>query len=208
MKNNNFKDILLGRRSVKLYDENVKISNEELLEMIGEATSAPSSVNFQPWRFVIINTEKGKAKLRPNVLFNTRQNDTSSAMILVLADLRPQDRAEKVYDDAVEKGYMPQEVKESLFTSYKKSYDSLTEQQMREVVKVDSSLAAMQLMLVARAHGYETNAIGGFDSEGVLEMLGLDSSEYTTVLLISIGKAAEEGRPSARYNVEDITSFL
>ncbi len=44
-KNNDFSDITFGRKSVRLYDENYKISHEEMLEMIQEATAAPSSVN-------------------------------------------------------------------------------------------------------------------------------------------------------------------
>ncbi len=36
---------------------------------------------------------------------------------------------------------------------------------MNDVVKIDASLAAMQFMLVARAHGYETNPIGGFEEK-------------------------------------------
>lgn len=43
-KNNDFSDITFGRKSVRLYDENYKISHEEMLEMIQEATAAPSSV--------------------------------------------------------------------------------------------------------------------------------------------------------------------
>jgi Nitroreductase len=37
--NNNFSDITFGRRSVRVYDENFKISHEEMLEMIQEATT-------------------------------------------------------------------------------------------------------------------------------------------------------------------------
>ena len=33
---------------------------------------------------------------------------------------------------------------------------------MNEIVHIDASLAAMQLMLVARSYGYDTNAIGGY----------------------------------------------
>lgn len=208
MKNNNFGEIILGRRSVKVYDENVKISNEEILEIIDKAVTAPSSVNFQPWRFVVVNTAEGKEKLRPHVSFNSRQNDTSSAMIVVLADLKPQERAEEIYDEAVKMGYMPAEVKETILPNFKKMYDNMTPQQMRELVKIDSSLAAMQLMLVAREYGYDTNAIGGFNPAGVLDLLQLDPEKYTTVMLISIGKAAEEGRPSVRLKAKDITSFL
>ncbi|MBF0847788.1 nitroreductase family protein, partial [Streptococcus danieliae] len=96
---------------------------------------------------------------------------------------------------------MSKEVKEKLFPMYTKMYDSFSKKQMIEVVKIDASLASMQLMLVARSHGYATNAIGGFDSEGVLNMLGLSKNEYCTVMLISIGKAAKEGRPSVRRDV-------
>lgn len=59
-KNNDFSDITFGRKSVRLYDENYKISHEEMLEMIQEATAAPSSVNMQPWRFVIVEVKNQK----------------------------------------------------------------------------------------------------------------------------------------------------
>ena len=52
--NNDFSDITFGRKSVRVYDETVKISHEEMLTMIQEATTAPSSVNMQPWRFVVV----------------------------------------------------------------------------------------------------------------------------------------------------------
>lgn len=51
LKNNDFADITFGRKSIRAYDESVKISHEEMLEMIQESTIAPSSVNMQPWRF-------------------------------------------------------------------------------------------------------------------------------------------------------------
>ncbi|GAA3256227.1 hypothetical protein GCM10017706_08900 [Lactococcus lactis subsp. hordniae] len=70
-KNNDFSDITFGRKSVRLHDENYKISHEEMLEMIQEATAAPSSVNMQPWRFTIAETEESKAKLKPLIRFNT-----------------------------------------------------------------------------------------------------------------------------------------
>lgn len=46
--NNDFSSVVFGRKSVRVYDETVKISHEEMLEMIQETTTAPSSVNMQP----------------------------------------------------------------------------------------------------------------------------------------------------------------
>ena len=79
---NDFNEILEGRKSVKGFDPDYK--NEEMNEMIAKATKAPSSVNMQPWRFVVVESDEAKAKLRPLIQFNTNQNDTSSAMIVIL----------------------------------------------------------------------------------------------------------------------------
>ena len=58
--NNDFQDIVLNRRSIRSYDPSYKIEHNELLQMIDEAAKAPSSVNLQPWRFVIIKARKQK----------------------------------------------------------------------------------------------------------------------------------------------------
>ena len=81
---NDFNEILEGRKSVKGFDPDYKIPHEEMNEMIAKATKAPSSVNMQPWRFVVVESYEAKAKLRPLIQFNTNQNDTSSAMIVIL----------------------------------------------------------------------------------------------------------------------------
>ena len=49
-KTNDFNKIALERRSIKSYDPTVKISREEMNEILTEATRAPSSINFQPWK--------------------------------------------------------------------------------------------------------------------------------------------------------------
>lgn len=54
---------------------------------------------------------------------------------------------------------MPQEVKEQMLPIVLENYKSRTRQSMSDIVKVDSSLAAMQLMLVAKQHGYDTNQL-------------------------------------------------
>lgn len=206
-KNNDFSDITFGRKSVRLYDENYKISHEEMLEMIQEATAAPSSVNMQPWRFIIAETEESKAKLKPLIRFNTRQNDTSSAMILIFSDMLNYELGEEIYDQAVAEGKMPQEARDQQIGAIIPYYKSFSKQEMNDVVKIDSSLAAMQLMLVARAHGYETNPIGGFEKDQLAEAFDLDKERFVPVMILSIGKAVEEGYESVRMNADKVTTF-
>ncbi|MFW0183916.1 nitroreductase family protein [Rothia sp. CCM 9418] len=207
MKNNDFKDIIFNRKSIKVFDENVKIPREEMLEMIDEAVKAPSSVNLQPWRFVVVESQEGKDLLRPLIRFNTRQNDTSSAMIVIFGDMKCYEKAEDIYSRAVEQQLMPESVKNQLMELFMPRYENAPQQVMNDIVKIDSSLAAMQLMLVARAHGYDTNPIGGFEDDLIAEALGMDKEQYVPVLIVAIGKAAYEAHPSMRLKAEEITRF-
>lgn len=206
-KTNDFSEIITGRRSIRKYDTSVKISPEEMTEILTEATLAPSSVNMQPWRFLVIESAEGKAILAPLARFNQLQVETSSAMIAVLGDLNNFEYAEDIYSKAVELGYMPAEVKEKQMVGLTGFFSTVSPEVMKDSVLVDCGLVSMQLMLAARAHGYDTNAIGGFEKDKIAEAFGLDKIRYVPVMLISIGKAAESGYASVRLPIDKIAQW-
>lgn len=207
IKTNDFYEIMTGRRSIRTYDTEVKISKEEMTEILKEATTAPSSTNMQPWRFVIIESPEAKATLAPLASFNQQQVTTSSAVIAIFGDLNSFDKAEDIYGKAVELGYMPQEVKDRQLTALSGYYANMSPEVNKATVLVDGGLVAMQLMLVARAHGYDTNPIGGYDKEHIAEAFGLDKERYLPIMLLSIGKAADAGYTSVRLPVEEIAQW-
>ncbi|WP_336251050.1 nitroreductase family protein, partial [Stomatohabitans albus] len=194
--------------SVKVFDENVKIEHDEMLEMINEAVKAPSSVNMQPWRFLVVDSPKGKDILRPLIRFNTRQNDTSAAMVVVFGDMRCYENAEDIFSRAVGQGMMPEAIKQQTLSMFLPGYEQAPREVMNDIVKIDSSLAAMQFMLVARAHGYDTNPIGGFETDQIAEALGLDAERYVPVLIVAIGKANYDSHPTVRLDAKEITQFV
>lgn len=87
------------------------------------------------------------------------------------------------------------------------AYKSFSKQKMNDVVKIDSSLMAMQLMLVARAHGYDTNAIGDFEEDKLAAAFDLDPERYVSVMILAIGESDYEYHESVRLDVSDITKF-
>ena len=204
---NDFSDIVYNRRSIRKFDTSVKIPREEMLEILDKTVTAPSSVNMQPWRFVVVDSKEGKEKLEPFVSYNGLQNETSSAMVLIFADLKSQERAEEIYGKAVTQGKMPEEVKEKQLSSIVPMYEKAPFEVMNEIVHIDSSLAAMQLMLVARSYGYDTNAIGGYKKDGLAKAFGLDEDRHVPILIIALGKADEEGFESVRLDASDVTTF-
>ncbi|MBY0157992.1 nitroreductase family protein [Cytobacillus oceanisediminis] len=204
---NDFKEIITGRRSIRNYDQTVKISREEMAEILEEASLAPSSVNLQPWRFVVIDSKEGKETLAPLAKFNQRQVETSAAVIAVFVDMKSEIFIEKIYDTAVEKGYMPADVRDKQVPSIKGLVENMTFEQKKEMNLIDAGLVSMQLMLAARAHGYDTNPIGGYEKDRIADAFHLDKERYYPVMLISIGKAADQGYKSVRLPVEDITEW-
>jgi nitroreductase len=199
---------LTDRRSIRKYDSNVKISKEEMIDILSDATRAPSSMNMQPWRFVVVETPEGKEQLKDVLYGNQLQLETSAAMICIFTDLKKYEFAEKIYDKAVQAGLMPEVIREKQLRNITNMISTLSEDGIEKGGLIDSGLVAMQLMHVAREYGYDTCPIGGFRHEKLAEALSLDPKRYKPVLILSIGKALEQGYPSVRLDVEDITKWL
>ena len=200
-----FFDVIKGRKSVKYFDPNVKIKREEIIEMLNEANIAPSSCNLQPWRYIVVDTQEGKEKLG-SANYNKIQNDTSAAMIIVLGDLNHYGKFDEIYGEAVEKGYMTEEVKDGFEKGMGPQLENLPTDKNREGVYFDCGLWTMQFANIAYAKGYDTNIIGGFVREKVAELFELEEN-LIPVMLIALGKKEKEARPTVRMKAENLVRF-
>lgn len=198
---------LLERRSIRKYDPNIKISREEMNQILTEATRAPSSMNMQPWRFVVVETMEGKAQLKPALYGNLLQLETSSAMIVILTDLKKFEYAEQIFDQAVEANLMPVETRNKQIMNITNMIPTLSDDSLEKAGLIDGGLVAMQLMHIAKEHGYDTCPIGGFRHEMIVSALNLDINRYKPVMIVSIGKRAEDGHVSLRLPIKDITWY-
>ncbi|UUZ95377.1 nitroreductase family protein [Paenibacillus sp. P25] len=155
-----FINVIRERRSVRDYDPTVQISREEMNEILRETTLAPSSANMRPWRFLVIDSPELKQKLLP-IAFNQQQVVEAAAVIAVLGDMESIRNIEKIYGQAVEAGYMPEETAKSFVARYKGMFETMPREDIHRIVYTDGGLVSMQLMLVARARGYDTVPMGG-----------------------------------------------
>lgn len=200
-----FFNVLNERRSVRKYDSSFVISPEEIREILEIATKAPSSSNMQPWRFLVVTDPELKKKLHP-IAFNQQQVLEASAIVIVLGDLEMYSLSDKIYGAAVEAGYMTEEVANNFRANSTKYYTSLPPERLKEIVVFDTGLVAMQIMLTARAKGYDTVPMGGYNRDQVKELFQI-SDRYLPTLMLPIGKAAADGHPTTRLSVDDITFF-
>lgn len=199
--------VMEERRSIRKYDSSVKISREELSNILQDAMTAPSSFNLQPWRFTVIDSPEGKELIKPYMLFNQLQWETSSAIIALFGDMENFSYTDAILSANIENKLMTPEHKEKLLAVITKYKSEFTEERTRNSLILDCGFVGMQLMLAAKAYGYDTNPIGGYLKQELTEALGYDIKRYFPVLLISIGKAAEEGADSIRFSVDEVTQW-
>lgn len=203
----NFYDVIRERRSVRSYDPSVIISNEEIKELLEEAMLAPSSSNLNPWRFMVITGQDLKEKLHP-IALNQPQVLEASAMIVILSENNAHEfeHVNKVNERAVAAGFMTEEVKNRLNNSIREFYAPVSDQGKREWQMLDGGLLAMQLMLAAKARGYDTVPMLGYNVEEFRKAFNVPEN-LTDVLMIALGKAKESGFPSVRLTVDEVTSW-
>ncbi|MCP8857486.1 nitroreductase family protein [Latilactobacillus fuchuensis] len=208
--NNDFSKIMFDRHSVRQFDPSIKIPRDELQTMIEQAATAPSACNLQSWHFVVIDTPEGKSKLKEAAMkFNYPQIDSSSAVIFLAGDTK----SHEVYRDVWQKGYAAGKIDkaklDTILNTFLPLYEKATPEFLTLDATIDCSMVGMQLLLIARAHGYEANPWSGFNFKTIIPTLGLDEKRFVPVMAISLGKPATD-QPvlkTDRYNTPMLTEF-
>jgi nitroreductase len=189
------------RHSVRKYDPAATIPQEELNEILRLAASAPSSWNLQHWRFLVVTDQAQKEKLLP-IAYGQQQVVDAYATIIILGDLEADKAARVVYDDALAKGLVNEQVRDTMISQVEGAYKGNPEIARDEAIR-NSSFAAMQLMLAAKAKGYDTCPMGGYNRDALIEALNIPP-RYLPTLMLTLGKASVQAHPTTRLGLDQL----
>ncbi|KON70849.1 NAD(P)H nitroreductase [Peribacillus butanolivorans] len=200
-----FITIAKERRSVRQYDAEYAMTEEEIREILDIAIQAPSSSNLQPWRFLVIQDKQTQQELLP-IAHNQQQIVDASAVIAVLADIEGYKNAERIYGELVNKGIMKNEIKEPYVASIMHNYGNFSAEKALSVAMIDGGLVSMQIMLAAKAKGYDTVPMGGFDENKFVDAFNVPEN-FKPVMLISIGKGMKAGFEKVRLPLDTLITW-
>ena len=197
------------RRSVHEYsDEPV---SESTLESIFETVSlAPSGYNLQPWEFLALRDDERKAELK-EVAYGQDHVVTADTSVVVLGNTDPMAHAEVVFDDWLDKGYIPDEdVRDALLENVE-GMAAMSETERRIWTTRSTALAAMTLMYAAWSHGVASCPMEGFDADALVETFDIPEG-YEPVMLVTLGHPAEgaadiENTRKGRRPVEEFVHY-
>lgn len=174
------------RRAVKHFDSSHRLSDAEVATLYENALLSPTSFNIQHWRFLRITDSETRAAIRA-AAWDQAQVTDASELVLVCADVNAwKKEPQRYWRDA------PQEAQEMLIPMLQGFYEGREWIQRDEAIR-SGSIASQTLMLTAKAMGYDSCPMIGFDQDEVAKLVNLPE-DHVFVMMIAIGKAVEPAR--------------
>ncbi len=175
------------RRAIKHFDPDFKLTDEEIEKLLSLTILSPTAFNIQHWRFVNVKDPALRKQIRP-LAWDQAQITDSSLLIILTADLKAWEKEPVRYwknADAAVQDFMVPAIK---------TYYEGKEQVQRDEAFRSMGIAAQTLMLSAKAMGYDSCPMDGFDFDAVAKLINLPN-DHVIGLFVAIGKGIKEAWP-------------
>lgn len=180
-------EAIYQRRAIKGFDPNHKITEDDEKKLLEATIQAPTSFNIQHWRFVILRDTELRQKIR-ELGFDQAQMTDASLLILFTADM-------KAWGKGVERYWKnaPEQVSNMMVGMTGDFYKD-REWLQRDEAQRSIGMAMQTLMLAAKAMGYDSCPMIGFDIEKLAELINLPE-DYVMGPMVAIGKKVKDPWP-------------
>lgn len=175
------------RRSVKAFDPNHRMSEQEIDKLLSLAMLSPTAFNIQNWRFVLVRDPALRKEIR-TVAWDQAQVTDASLLVVLTADL-------KSWAMKPERYWLntPQPVQDFVVPAIGQYYEGRDQVQRDEAMR-SCGIAAMSLMLAAKEAGYDSCPMDGFDFDVVGKLINLPP-DHVIAMFVAIGKGVKEAWP-------------
>jgi nitroreductase len=184
-------DAILARRAVKHYDPAFVMPTADEAKIFEMAKNSPTSFNIQNWRFVNVKDKALRTEIR-KAAWDQAQVTDASLLIVLCADLKAWDKnPERYWSNA------PKPVQDFLVPLIKPFYEG-KEQLQRDEAMRSVGIAAQTIMLAAKAMGYDSCPMIGFDPTAVAALIRLPA-DHAVGMMITVGKAVTPAHPKGGF---------
>jgi len=181
-------DAIYQRRAIKHFDPEHQLTNEEETRILEAAIQTPTSFNIQHWRFVIVRDPALRKRIRTEFGNDQAQMTDASLLIVMTADTMAWAKEpDRYWQNA------PQEVCD-LLVNWMGPFHEGREWLQRDEAQRSIGLAMQTIMLSAKAMGYDSCPMIGFDIEKVAELINLPD-DHVMGPMVAIGKKTQESWP-------------
>ena len=179
-------EAIYARRSVKHFDRDHRMTDAEVRQLLESGMQAPTAFNIQHWRFVVVTDPELRKQIR-SAAWEQGQVTDASILIVMCGNLKAWKDAAHYWRNAA-----PQ-IREFLLPAIEQYYQG-REQIERDECMRSCGLAGQTIMLAAKAMGYESCPMDGFDFEEVGRIIGLPE-DHVISFMIAVGKGIHPPSP-------------
>lgn len=220
MSSKNIKEILNWRYTTKAFDTSRKITSENEENIKALLQMSPSSINSQPWHFIIASSSEGKKRLAKGTSgffsFNESKVLNASHVVLFCAKTEIHDTFLGHVTDKEDKDgrFANEEFKnqnlgaKQLFTNIHK-YDLKDAQHWMEK---QVYLNIGNFLLGVATLGIDAVPMEGIDVKALDEEFGLREKGFTAIVMVGLGYRASDDfnskLPKSRLEKEEIFTII
>jgi len=191
-------DAIYQRRAIKGFDPTYRIPPEEERKLLDAAIQAPTSFNIQHWRFVILRDPELRQRIRKELGNDQSQMTDASLLILLTADKK----AWAKEPDRYWRNAPPDVAK--ILVDWMGPFHEGREWLERDEAQRSIGMAAQTLMLAAKAMGYDSCPMIGFDIDKVAELIRLPE-DHVMGPMVAIGKGTKDPWPKpGQLSLEEV----
>ncbi|WP_415228989.1 nitroreductase family protein [Psychromonas sp.] len=211
---------LNNRYTVKQYDSAKRISAEDM-QVIKEAIRlSASSINSQPWKFIVIESDQAKQRFHDtfenNFQFNQHHAKEASHIVLFASNPRfTKEQYKKVVDVEVSSGHLPAEMYEKMLNGGYTFAEANTDETgfNGHWTKAQTYIALGNTLHVLARLGIGSTPMEGVDGEMIGKIFKEELNGYVCQFALAMGYHSETedynyGLPKARLAAFDVITTL
>lgn len=195
----NLNEILNWRYTTKAYDSSKKISATDMEEVKNLLRMSPSSINSQPWHFIIADSKEGKARVAKGTQgffhFNEPKITEASAVVLFCAKTDiDENYLNHLLMQEDKDGRLPTEaIKNGLYGAMK-AFTNIHKYDLKDLqhwIEKQVYLNIGNFLLGVGSLGIDATPMEGIDVKALDEEFNLRAKGFTALVAVSIGYRAD-----------------
>ncbi|TXJ10006.1 MAG: oxygen-insensitive NAD(P)H nitroreductase [Acinetobacter sp.] len=215
----NFLELAQTRHTTKAYDQTKKIPHEQLEQLLEVLRLSPSSINIQPWRFLVAQSEQAKQNITQATqgafAYNIPKILNASEVIIFTAKTHiDAAHLDNILSHEEQAGrFRTPEAKDAQKNTRQTYIDLYRSQNMIDSwVDNQIHIALGMLLSAAKSMHIDATAMGGFDHSMLDEVFGLKQYGLRSVVMTALGYRSTDDfnahLPKARLSRDDVIQIF
>lgn len=200
------------RYATKKFDNQKKLSPEELDLILESGRLAPSSFGLQFWKFLVIENKDLREKIQTAAWNQTQVTDASHLIVLATPNEYHSNRVDEYVTEIAQTRGKTVESLKGYADMMKGTASQMGKEGFINWVDKQVYIALGFMMYTAAEHQIDSCPLEGFDQKQVDQILGLEKQGLHSVVLLPIGHRSKDDQyaeqKKVRYPAEKVIQII